>query len=86
MAESSENVELPAVDCDILTGFEQIGAWLGITRDQVRYKASAGLIPVWRIAGRNGVFSFKTAITAHMRALASKSRKDITGRLGGRAE
>jgi hypothetical protein len=75
MAESSENVELPAVDCDILTGFEQIGAWLGITGGQVRYKASAGLIPVWRIKGRNVVYAFKSEITAHMRAIASKCRK-----------
>ncbi len=27
MAESAENIELPAVDCDILSGYEQIGAW-----------------------------------------------------------
>jgi hypothetical protein len=29
----------------IVAGYEQIGAWLGITRDQARYKASAGLMP-----------------------------------------
>jgi hypothetical protein len=47
---------------------------LGITRDQVRYKASAGLIPVHRPKGRNLVYAFKSEITAHMRAIASKCR------------
>jgi hypothetical protein len=58
-----------------VAGYEQIGAWLGITRDQARYKASAGLIPVWHIRGRNVVYAFKSEITAHMRAIASKCRK-----------
>jgi hypothetical protein len=75
MAESAAKIELPSADCDVLSGYQQIGAWLGITRDQVRYKASAGLIPVWRIKGRNVVFAFKSEITAHMRAIASKCRK-----------
>jgi hypothetical protein len=75
MAENVEKVELPGLDCDILSGYEQIGLWQGITGGQARSRANAGLIPVHRPKGRNVVFAFKSEILAHMRALASKSRK-----------
>jgi hypothetical protein len=75
MAESAAKIELPSADCDILSGYEQIGAWLGITEGQARSRANAGLIPVHSPKGRNLVYAFKSEITAHMRAIASKCRK-----------
>jgi hypothetical protein len=75
MSETIEKVELPAGDCDILWGYEQIGAWQGITGAQARWRAAARLIPVHRLKGRNLVIAFKSEIVAHVRALIGKSRK-----------
>ena len=75
MSETIEKVELPAGDCDILWGYEQIGAWQGITGAQARWRAAAGLTPVHRLKGRNLVVAFKTEILAQMRELVGKSRK-----------
>jgi hypothetical protein len=35
MPESAENIELPALDCDILTGYEQVANWRAQTFGQV---------------------------------------------------
>jgi hypothetical protein len=75
MPENIEKVQLPAADCDTLSGYEQIGAWQGITGAQARWRAAEGVIPVHRLKGRNLVIAFKSEIVAHMRALVRKSRK-----------
>jgi hypothetical protein len=75
MAENIEKVELPSGDCDILSGYQQIANWRGISLGAARSQAKAGDIPVWRIKGRNVVYAFKSEITEHMRGLARKYRE-----------
>jgi hypothetical protein len=79
MAENVEKVELPGLDCDILTGYQQIANWRGISLGAARSQANAGDIPVWRVRGRNVVYAFKSEITEHMRGLARKYRERTRG-------
>jgi hypothetical protein len=83
MKEMPENIEklvLPADDCDILSGYEQIANWRGISIGAARAQANAGDIPVWRVKGRNVVYAFKSEITEHMRGLARKYRERASAR------
>jgi hypothetical protein len=53
-------VALPAPDCDLLTGIEQVAQWYGITEGQVRARIAHGEIVVFKIAGRNTIYALKS--------------------------
>jgi len=48
---------LPAPDCDLLTGREQIAAWFGITEGQCGARINSGEILTFKVRGRSTVRS-----------------------------
>ncbi len=63
-------VQLPAVDCDTLSGLEQIAAFRGLTEGQARGQIEKGFIPVFRLPGCRTLFASKSAIYARVSELA----------------
>jgi hypothetical protein len=57
---------LPAADCPVLIGVDQIAAWLGISRGRCRGLVDDGAIPTFRLPGRCTTCALKSAIGAVM--------------------
>jgi excisionase family DNA binding protein len=57
---------LPAADCPVLIGVDQIAAWLGISRGRARGMIADGSLPTWRWPGRSVRCALKGAIGAVM--------------------
>ena len=63
---------LPAIDCPVLIGVDQIAAWLGISRGRCRGLVDDGAIPTFRLPGRFVRCALKSAIGAAMVEYASR--------------
>ena len=57
---------LPAADCPVLIGVDQIAAWLGISRGRCRGLVDDGAVPTFRLPGRSMRCALKSAIGAAM--------------------
>ena len=57
---------LPAADCPVLIGVEQIAAWLGISRGRCRGLVDDAVIPTFRLPSRSTRCALKSEIGAAM--------------------
>ncbi|MBR1212058.1 hypothetical protein [Bradyrhizobium sp. JYMT SZCCT0180] len=70
---------LPASDCDLLQGHEQMAAWRGLTVSQIRKQIQDEMIPVYKHhAGKSTVFAFKSEILSTAREKLIKVRPTQT--------
>jgi len=60
MDRERETQPVPAQDCDILQGIEQIAAWRGLSVGQARHLQQRGLIPTYRLPGCSTIFAYKS--------------------------
>jgi excisionase family DNA binding protein len=65
---------LPAPDCPVLIGVEQIAAWLNISRGRTRGMIADGSLPTWRWPGRSVRCALKSAIGAAVQEHANRPR------------
>jgi excisionase family DNA binding protein len=63
---------LPAADCPVLIGVEQIAAWLNISRGRTRGMIADGSLPTWRWPGRSVRCALKAAIGAAVQEYANR--------------
>jgi len=63
---------LPADDCPVLIGVEQIAAWLNISRGRTRGMIADGSLPTWRWPGRSVRCALKSAIGAAVQEHANR--------------
>jgi hypothetical protein len=56
----SETISLPAPDCDLLTGREQIEAWFGISKGQCSARIYSGEILTFKLHSRTTVYALKS--------------------------
>jgi hypothetical protein len=61
-AEKKSPAELPAPDCQLLYGMQKIGAWLGMTRGQVKPFIDDGTLPTFKPPGRSVRCAIKTEL------------------------
>jgi hypothetical protein len=54
-----EGIRVPASDCDLLTGRDQIAAWFGITEGQCSARINSGEILTFKAHGRTTVYASK---------------------------
>jgi hypothetical protein len=73
MAKSNE-VMLPAEDCDVLTGLEQIARWFGLTAGQTNARIDDGDIVTFKLPGKATVYALKSENDAHWKAAAAAHR------------
>ena len=55
----SETISLPATDCDLLTGRDQIAAWFGISEGQAHTRINSGEILTFKLRGKSTVYASK---------------------------
>jgi hypothetical protein len=53
-------VLLPAADCDLLSGRDQIAGWFGLTRGQCDARIRVGTIVTFRLPHRSTVYALKS--------------------------
>ena len=74
-AARAKPVALPAPDCDLLTGRDQIAAWFGLTCGQCDARIRDGTIVTFRQPPRSSVYALKSENTAHWKAAAEAYRR-----------
>lgn len=70
----SDPTSLPAHDCDLLTGRDQIAAWFGITVGQCSARINSGEILTFKLHGRTTVYALKSENMEFWKAVAIKHR------------
>ncbi len=71
---------LPAADCDLLTGLEQIARWFGLTAGQTNARIDDRSIVTFKLLGKATVYALKSENAAHWKAAAQAYRlRDGTG-------
>jgi hypothetical protein len=53
-------VALPAEDCDLLTGIEQIARWFGLSAGQCNSRIRDGSIVTFKLPGRSTLYALKS--------------------------
>ena len=80
MAEPAET--LPAPDCDLLTGRDQIAAWFGLTRGQASARITDGRIITFKLPNRSTLYALKSENMRVWRAAAEAHRNSVTLGIG----
>jgi hypothetical protein len=57
---------LPAIDCPVLIGVDQIAVWLGISRGRCRGLVDDGTLPTFTMPGRATRCALKASIAAKL--------------------
>jgi hypothetical protein len=74
----SKIISLPAPDCDLLTGRDQIAAWFGISDGQASARINSGDILTFKLYGKTTVYALKSENMEFWKSMANKYR---SGRL-----
>lgn len=73
-AARAKPVALPASDCDLLTGIEQIARWFGISAGQCNSRIRDGSIAVFKLPDRSTLYALKSENMRLWRAAAEAHR------------
>jgi hypothetical protein len=65
---------LPAADCDLLTGRDQIAAWFGLTDGQCSARINDGSIVTFRLPGKSTIYASKFENMQFWRSAAEAHR------------
>ena len=71
----SETISLPAPDCDLLTGRDQIAAWFGLTEGQCNARINSGEILTFKLHGKTTVYALKSENMNFWKSVANKYRE-----------
>lgn len=65
---------LPGFDCETLIGWDQIGAWQGISAETARARAKRDKLPIYKPLGWNKPIAIKSELNAAQVEIARRSR------------